>query len=93
MAINLLKKMLDENNEPIKSKESGSETTLADLLVIALAYPDESQEDRAERWQAIKDIKSNKGLDATQKELCKKWVFKVFLSPVVTGRILDELGE
>lgn len=93
MAINLNMKMVDELDQPIKSESTGKETTLADLLIIALSYPDASQEDKQERWQAIKDIKSFKGLSQEQKELCKKWVNKVFLSPVVTGRILDELGE
>lgn len=93
MAIDFNKTLLDEKDEPIKHAQTGIDATLKDLLLIALAYPDKSGEDKEARWKAIKSIKSCHGLTQDDKELCKKWVSKVFLSPVVSGVILDELGE
>lgn len=81
-------KILDENEEPVKLARSGQEATLKDLLLLALAHPDQSQEEKLPRWISIKHLKQGRDPDFA---LCKKWVNKVFLSPVVTGRILDAL--
>lgn len=93
LKINWDQKMLDEWDQPITVQATGTPATLRDLVVVALAHPDQSQEDKQARWEAIKAIRAKKDVTEAQIRLCRTWVKKAFLSPVITGVALEALGN
>lgn len=91
MQIDLNKKLNDEHGQPIKLVATKGHATLKELLLTALAVPDFEQ--KKERWEVIKKLEKADKLDDADLPLISKWVDKAFPSPVVWGRIMDELAN
>lgn len=86
----LTKEVVDQNGNTLL-KEDKTPLTVHDVVLAALSVAESKHEDKLERWEAIKALKSTGSLDETQKELCKKWVARSVPSPVVCGQVLESL--
>ena len=87
---NLLTKELADQNGNALLKEDNTNLTVHDVVLAALSVAEGKHEDKLERWEAIKALKTGT-LSTEQKELCKKWVARTVPSPVVCGQVLESL--
>jgi hypothetical protein len=89
--IDLNKKLNDEQGQPIKLVATKAHATLRELLLTALAIP--ADEQKKERYLLIKKLEKASTVESSDLPLISKWVDKAYPSPVVWGRIMDELAN